>query len=136
MCQEFCTKGGVCLSACWDRPGSRHPPPGADAPGVGTPRSRHPCRSRDPPGSRHPQEQKPPWSRPPGAVHTGRYGQQAGGMHPVGMQSCFYFILSRRLIFSLWCTYTWFSFGIWVLTNDINSSQFRRLQSEKSWVYH
>ena len=25
---------------------------------------------------------------PPGAVHAGRYGQQAGGMHPTGMHSC------------------------------------------------
>ena len=24
----------------------------------------------------------------PHAVHAGRYGQQAGGMHPTGMQSC------------------------------------------------
>ena len=29
VCQEFCSYGGVCLSACWDTtpPGSRHPPP-------------------------------------------------------------------------------------------------------------
>ena len=28
VCQEFCSQGGVCLSACWDTtpPGSRHPP--------------------------------------------------------------------------------------------------------------
>ena len=26
---------------------------------------------------------------PPGAVHAGRYGQQAGGTHPTGMHSCF-----------------------------------------------
>ena len=45
------------------------------------------------PLSRHPH----PWSRqPPGpgtplcAVHAGRYGQQAGGMHPTGMQSCLF----------------------------------------------
>ena len=25
---------------------------------------------------------------PPCEVHAGRYGQQAGGMHPTGMQSC------------------------------------------------
>ena len=25
---------------------------------------------------------------PPCAVHAGRYGQQASGMHPTGMQSC------------------------------------------------
>ena len=35
------------------------------------------------------QEQTPPQTRqPPCAVHAGRYGQQAGGMHPTGMQSC------------------------------------------------
>ena len=73
-------------------PGSRHPPPpGADNP----PRSRHPPGSRPPweqtPQSRHPTrlEQTPPRSgHPLCAVHAGRYGQQAGGMHPTGMQSC------------------------------------------------
>ena len=87
-------KGGVCPIACWDThtPGTRgrhpHPPP------CGT-------RGRHPPGSRHPPpEQTPPppsWNKaqppeqthPPGAVHAGRYGQQAGGTHPTGMQSCF-----------------------------------------------
>ena len=29
-----------------------------------------------------------PPPNPPCAVHAGRYGQQAGGMHPTGMQSC------------------------------------------------
>ena len=84
VCQEFCTRGG-CLSACWDTPpGSRPlqtrhlpgpgiPPPGADTPGPGTPRSR-------PLWTRHP---------PPCTVHAGRYGQQAGGMHPTGVQYCF-----------------------------------------------
>ena len=27
--------------------------------------------------------------RPPGAVHAGRYGQEAGGRHPTGMHTCF-----------------------------------------------
>ena len=42
-----------------------------------------------------PQEQTfpPDQTPPPGTVHAGRYGQQAGGMHPTGMQSC-------RLLFS------------------------------------
>ena len=37
-----------------------------------------------------PQEQTPPRIRPPppGTVHPGRHGQQAGGTHPTGMQSC------------------------------------------------
>ena len=40
-------------------------------------------------GIPHPPEQTPPPDQaPPSAVHAGRYGQQAGGMHPTGMQSC------------------------------------------------
>ena len=43
----------------------------------------------------YPPEQTPPGTRhthpgadtPPYAVHAGRYGQQAGGIHPTGMQS-------------------------------------------------
>ena len=63
--------GGVCLSACWDSrpPGSRHPP-----------RNRH-----HPPGA-----DNPPWEQtpPPSTVHAGRYGQQSGGTHPTGMDTC------------------------------------------------
>ena len=53
-------------------PRTRHPP------GPGTPRSRHPP----------PEQTPPPGADPLCAVHAGRYGQQAGGMHPTGMQSC------------------------------------------------
>ena len=62
-------------------PGVDTPLPGAETPvpGAGTPRSRHP------PGAGTPQEHTPP-----GAVHAGRYGLQAGGMHPTGMHSCFF----------------------------------------------
>ena len=43
----------------------------------------------DTPMEADPPKQTPPKSRPlPCAVHAGRYGQQAGGMHPTGMQSC------------------------------------------------
>ena len=38
-----------------------------------------------PPRQVHPSRQVHP---PPGAVHAGRYGQQAGGTHPTGMHSC------------------------------------------------
>ena len=31
----------------------------------------------------------PPQERPPGAVHAGRYGQQAGGTHTTGMHTCY-----------------------------------------------
>ena len=36
-------------------------------------------------------------THPPGAVHAGRYGQQAGGMHPTGMQSCFHVVFGKIL---------------------------------------
>ena len=44
-------------------------------------------------GYHNPPDQAPPPPRsrpPPCAVHAGRYGQQADGMHPTGMQSCFF----------------------------------------------
>ena len=45
-----------------------------------------------PSGSRHP----PPRIRhPPCTVHDGRYGQQAGGTHPTGMHTSFFFSFSR-----------------------------------------
>ena len=48
-CQEFCSRGGVYLSACWDT----HPP-GGDTPQEQTPHwEQTPPRNR-PPGSRHP----------------------------------------------------------------------------------
>ena len=47
---------------------------------AGTPPDQAPPRSRHPPGSRHPLCTC--------TVHAGNYGQQAGGMHPTGMQSC------------------------------------------------
>ena len=81
-------------------PPSRHPPEQTHPPhqrtplGVGTP------QSRDPPEQTPPQSRHPPGSRhPPCAVHAGRYGQQAGGMHSTGMQSCcnnVYSCLSRN----------------------------------------
>ena len=50
-------------------------PPGADTPLHSAGPEADPLRTR---GSRI----------PPCAVHAGRYGQQAGGTHPTGMQSC------------------------------------------------
>ena len=64
----------------------------------------NPPRQVHPPGQIHPQTGTPPWQAhplprqvhpladtpTPGAVHAGRYGQQAGGTHPTGMHSCFY----------------------------------------------
>ena len=78
--------------------GIHHP----SSPGPGTsPRDQAPPL---PPGTQTPweqtpREQTPPWSRhlpgadtPHSAMHAGRYGQQAGGTHPTGMQSCFYLL--------------------------------------------
>ena len=72
-------------------------------PGQVHPQTRYPSRTRYPPGpgtcprqvppsgtSTPPKLGKPPWDQvhPLGAVHAGRYGQQAGGTHPIGMHSC------------------------------------------------
>ena len=54
-------------------PQTRYPP------GPGTPQG--PGTS---PGTRY----TPGPGAPPGAVHAGRYGQQASGTHPTGMHSC------------------------------------------------
>ena len=41
-------------------------------------------------GNRHlPRSRFPGSKHPPCTMHVGRYGQQAGGMHPTGMQSCY-----------------------------------------------
>ena len=62
-----------------------HPPPG---PKAGTPPPEYTPPSRHPP-----QDQAPP----PSAVHAGRYGQQAGGTHPTGMQSCSFHLINSRM---------------------------------------
>ena len=60
VCQEFCSQGGSAS-----------------------------VHAGIPPGATPPPEQAPPRSRhPPCTVHAWRYGQQLGGMHPSGMQSC------------------------------------------------
>ena len=70
--------GGVCPSACWDTPQTRgrHPEadnPQADTPWVDTLRV-----------DTHPGQ-----TLAPCVVHAGRCGQQAGGTHPIGMNSCY-----------------------------------------------
>ena len=89
--------GGACpRSAC---PGWGACPGGACQGDQVHPLGRHPPRTRY-----TPQNQVPTWYQvhsprtrytpqdqvhpPSGAVHAGRYGQQAGGMHPTGMHSC------------------------------------------------
>ena len=91
VCDSVHIRRGVCPIACWDT----HPPDQRQAPPPRDQRQAPPW-SRQPP----PQEQTPPalsWDQvhppeqthPPVAVHAGRYGQQGGGTHPTGMQSCF-----------------------------------------------
>ena len=61
---------GVCPIVCWDTT----PPGKADLP--------------SPTGRADPPSPPPAGQTPPHAVHAGGYGQQEGGMHPTGMQSC------------------------------------------------
>ena len=62
-----------------------------NTPPADTPQSR-PHLDRPPEADNLP-EQTPPGSRhPQGAVHAGRYGQQAGGTHPTGMHTCFQYM--------------------------------------------
>ena len=42
--------------------------------------------ARRPPSQGRPPARRPPGKETPCAVHAGRYGQQAGGMNPTGMQ--------------------------------------------------
>ena len=95
--KQSCGQGNIFAPVCHSvhRGGLPHcilgyTPPG---PEVGTPREQA-----------SPWEQTPHWEQNvlgantppprsryphPTAVHAGRYGQQAGGTHPTGMQSCF-----------------------------------------------
>ena len=52
-------------------------------------------RDQAPPGAAPPQDQAPPCT-----VHAGRYSQQAGGMHPTGMQSCFFIFFTFAPVFA------------------------------------
>ena len=108
VCQEFCSQGGGETWAGTPTPRTRYSPwdqvhphePGTPL-GPGTPpRNRCPL----PRDQVHPQDQVPPT----GAVHAGRYGQQAGGTHPTGMHSCdknvtihFIFNTSKRSQYSM-----------------------------------
>ena len=95
-------------------PGGRHPPGrrlpweqippfrgrtpmGADSPG-----SRYPLQEQNPLGA-DPQEKTSSWEQTPPsrAVHAGRYGQQAGGTHPIRMHS-FYLFVTCQWIYSLY----------------------------------
>ena len=53
----------------------------------------------------HPEQTPPPPRKqtPLCTVHAGRYGQQAGSMHPTGMQSCVSNCNSRGLLRKIEC---------------------------------
>ena len=71
----------------------KHTPLGPEAGIPPDKRQAHPhTKDRHPPGPGTPpphRNQSPPRADTPSAVHAGRYGQQAGGTHPTGMQSYF-----------------------------------------------
>ena len=90
-------------------PLGRYTPQAGTPPGPGTPPGRYTPQTRFtplpgpgiPPRTRYtppdlvpPPPGRPPWHQvhPPRTVHAGKYGQQAGGMHPTGMHSYFKFI--------------------------------------------
>ena len=76
------------VSVCpWGEYLGKYTPQGGTPP-VGTgPGQVTPPQQLHPPGQVH----DPHWAgTPPGAVHAGRYAQQADGTHPTGMQSCFF----------------------------------------------
>ena len=117
-CLSFCPRGGGVPGQV--PPQQVHPPgrytplagtpPAGTPPGRYTPRPVHPPAGTPPPRAGtplwqvhprqvHTPDRYTPWQvHPPGrypttqgAVHAGRYGQQAGGMHPTGMHSCLKF---------------------------------------------
>ena len=98
-CLSFCPwgGGGICPIACWDThtpwDQRQHPEDQRQAP----PRTRgkYPPEQTPHPGSRHPLG--PEAGTPPSAVHAGRYGQQASGTHPIGIQSYF--------VYDFWSAY-------------------------------
>ena len=82
---EACVKNSVHGGSTWagTLPRTRYTPQNRyTLPGPGTPPR---------PGTPFQDQVHPPKhviATPSGAVHAGRYGQQAGGMHPTGMHSC------------------------------------------------
>ena len=106
MCLSFCPRGVVYPSACRDAhplPDKRQatPPPRPEThlrgPEAGTP---PPDQTQAPPRTRrrHPLPRRPEADPfPSGAVHAGRYGQQAVGTHPTGMYACLYLIFCHTV---------------------------------------
>ena len=82
VCDSVTRRGGVCLSACSDTTPWQGDPPHKETPPT-------------------PSQRDTPWQGeppPPCAVHAGRYSQQAGGMHPTGMQFLFGIIFAENCL--------------------------------------
>ena len=58
-----------------------------------------------PPGKEAPWQDTHPSKAPPSAVHAGKYGQQAGFMHPTGMEFLFTHIFTRKKNLNVWYLY-------------------------------
>ena len=140
--------GGVCLSACWDTtpPGKADPPWQGRPPWQGDPPERQNPLARqkplarqtpwqgDIPGRADPTDKADPPGKadPPCAVHTGRYSQQAGSMHPTGIQ----FLLTDKFYLEIfnWCIFAG-------LLESVNSSilaacrLFKEVVGKKSGFY-
>ena len=84
-------------------------PPGKETPWQGDPLARRPPGKETSPGKETPLAKRPPGKEtplarnPPCALHAGRYGLQAGGMHPTGMQSCYW----NKDTFNAFLNYYW-----------------------------
>ena len=130
-------------------------PPSRYSPRAGTPPWEGPPQAGIPPGRYPPGQVLPPAGTPwagtpprqvtlkvhrefrpgryfplPSAVHAGRYGQQAGGTHPTGMQSCFQirlqlvrFIASLQQFFVFFCS---ISFHVPLFVNQIHTYWFKK----------
>ena len=76
--------GSASVHAGIPHPPSDQAPPDQTSPPPGTRPRPRPCTPR----ADTPRDQAFPC-----AVHAGRYGQQAGGMHPTGLQSCLEYLI-------------------------------------------
>ena len=105
-CLWFCSLGGGGVPG--QVPPGRHTPwqvhpqagtpPGRYTPQAGTPPGRYTPWQVHPPGTRYPTPQTRYTARP---VHAGRYGQQAGGMHPTGMHACYDLMPGKQVVHSI-----------------------------------
>ena len=96
-CLWFCSRGGGGVEYL-----GRYPrvgiPPGRYTPRQVHPPGRYTPWQVHPPGTRYPTPQTRYTARP---VHAGRYGQQAGGIHPTGMHACYDLMPGKQVVHSI-----------------------------------